>query len=100
MTQHQIFIVGRSMAVKKVTTRCKGSWKYQDAFGISEYVPKLNRRGAYFWRSVRYERNKKEKFAATRATAGLFLSYGQGSLHNRPARVGGVDDFGNLFFVA
>jgi len=93
--QVAININGSYTSVKRIVTSEKGSWKWQDAYRESRYIPVQKKDGTgYYWKSVA----QSNKFAHTKATA-HFWAIGQGSLNNRPA-FAVVDDFGNLVFVA
>lgn len=79
----------------RVVTRAKGSWRWQDAFGLSYYLPAVTKTGKHIFRSV----SSAGKFAHTRATQWKWKRYGCGSIHNAEIHAIGVDDYGNQFFV-
>lgn len=79
----------------RVVTERRGSWRWQDAYRIATYEPRLRARGAgYIWVSV----YRGPKFAKTRANRDRYHDLRSGSLHHKPARAV-VDDFGTLLFV-
>lgn len=41
-----------ALTVHAIVTRQRGSWKYQDAYGVSTYAPKLTKRGKWVWEQV------------------------------------------------
>lgn len=82
--------------LQRIVTERRGSWKWQDAYRIATYAPRLRANGAgYVWQSL----YRGPKFAKTRANGARWLALRSGSLHNKPARAV-VDDFGTLVFVA
>ncbi len=81
--------------VQRVVTERRGSWKWQDAYRIATYTPRLRASGAgYVWVSV----YRGPKFAKTLANQDRYCDLRSGSLHHRPARAV-VDNFGTLVFV-
>lgn len=79
----------------RITTEERGSWKYQDAFRMSTYLPSVTRDGRRILRSV----NRGSKFACIKRTAHLWRQYNQGSVHNYEIKKEFVDDYGNTCFL-
>lgn len=40
------------LTVTTIVTRQRGSWKWQDAYGISTYAPKRTKKGKWVWEQV------------------------------------------------
>jgi hypothetical protein len=88
-------INGRWSHVQRNVTVQRGSWRWQDAFKVAAYTPRQGRRGIY-WKSSPTLSGRKLPIAKW-AREHMVCQWG--TLRNRPAAVGGVDDYGNLFFV-
>lgn len=41
-----------TFTVQSIVTRQRGSWKYQDAYGLSTYAPHRTKDGRWVWKSV------------------------------------------------
>lgn len=79
---------------KRIVTEKRGSWKWQDAFRLATYIVVKAKTGKYIWRAI----DRSEKFAHTKTTRCLWETYKTGSLHNKPAVLACIDDFGNMIF--
>lgn len=77
------------MQATRIVSRARGSWKWQDAFGLSFYEPKVLRNGKTVWVSV----SSYGKFSAPQLRR---LGYGEhphGSLHMVPLTRDEADAF-------
>lgn len=86
----KIFILtSGTVGIKRIVTSEKGSWRWQDAFRVSEYRPRRTRSGRWIWSSAGTSGKMSEPQLRR---AGAFGRYHVGSAHNQ-----GVDL--NLFVV-
>jgi len=71
------------MSVKRIVTRPRGTWKWQDAYGVVEYRLRMTKLGRWVWTSWRTVVEKSTMSQLKRlGYDGIRL----GSLHNRPYR--------------
>ncbi len=79
------------MSIQAIVTKPRGSWIWQDAYGISTYEPYVTKTGRVLLRSV--SQSSKYSWPQLRHRA---KNLPQGSLHNVPPTTYVVDDYGNL----
>ena len=79
----------------RIVARQKGSWRWQDAYGLSRHVVHTTRDGRTVLRSLGAGR----KFARTLSTAHYWREYATGSVHNAEVARTGVDDYGDQYWV-
>jgi hypothetical protein len=51
-------VIRSSAYIRRIVTRPKGSWKYQDAYAISIYRLAKGKKGQWLWKWDSYEVNK------------------------------------------
>jgi len=71
------------MRIQRIVTVERGSWRWQDAFAISTYEPRVTRAGRVVWSLVA----KTGKLSMPQVRRLGYDHLPKGSLHNRP-----VDD--------
>ncbi len=86
---------GKWSSVRRNVTMQRGSWRWQNAFRVAAYVPRQGRKGVY-WTAAPALSGPKMPIAKW---ARAHMAPEWGTLHNRPAAAGGVDDYGNVFYV-
>lgn len=69
-----------TFTVHAIVTRQRGSWKYQDAYGVSTYAPKLTKRGVWVWAAV----GSHGKYSWPQLRRNGLSSLPLGSKHHRP----------------
>lgn len=80
--------------IEAIVSRARGSWKYQDAFGISCYIPKVTKDGRIILRCS----SSKGKYSAPQLKRLALNNLPSGSLHNQRLLPGQyvVNDYGDL----
>ena len=66
---------------RRIVTRCSGSWKYQDAFGVVQYRSARTQEGRLVWKRE-YDVVKKASWPQLKR--GGYANIPKGGLHNRP----------------
>jgi hypothetical protein len=81
--------------IKQIVTSQMGSWRWQKAYRIAEYAPRVTCDGRVILRSI--SRSGKYSWPQLRR-AGWISALGSnvGSLHNKRPQIAIVDDYGNL----
>lgn len=79
--RNRIVIIGdlSKARVTRITTRQKGSWKWQDRFGLSTYAAKRTRDGEIIWKCVKRNSSRCD-FSINHAPS----EYRFGGLNNQP----------------
>jgi hypothetical protein len=83
--------------IQAIVTSQKGSWRWQDAYRVSSYQPRVTRDGRVILRSQ--YRSGKYSWPQLRRVAFFDLPAVVGSLHNARPQITVVDDFGALVGV-
>lgn len=69
-----------TLTVQAIVTRQRGSWKYQDAYGISTYAPKQTKTGKWVWEQV----GTRGKWSAPQLRRNGLSDLPHGGKHHRP----------------
>lgn len=68
------------LTITSLVTRQRGSWKYQDAYGVSTYQPKQTKTGKWVWESV----NSRGKWSMPQIKRYQINHDFVGGLHHKP----------------
>lgn len=75
----------RGATTRRICTRPRGAWKWQDAYAVTTYTIRRTRDLHYAWAC--YARGPKRSLPQLRQANGAYPCK-FGNLHNRPARAG------------
>jgi hypothetical protein len=69
------------LTTTRIVTRCRGSWRWQDAYGVVLYRAVRAKSGRYVWRS---HRDIVQKASEPQLRRGAYGTVPRGGIHNRP----------------